>query len=168
MQFCVGLSAVVYAWAAESTNETTSTWLARVTRQSYLGIKASLPSDMALWRARQVEATEKAQQRINALPQVLSFLPAALLQPIMHIAVMWEESTLNRPIMREPIVQILTVFGIVFLGWKTRRLEPFMRKWFLHRPVILGGGAKREWANCVTMLTSVVSGTSATSLTTIH
>ena len=47
--------------------------------------------------------------------------------------------------------------AMVFLGWKVARWEPWMRRWWLHQPVLFSGGVRREWANCVTLFTSVVS-----------
>jgi rhomboid-like protein len=55
---------------------------------------------------------------------------------------------------------LVGAMGVVFLAWRIPRLEPVMRKWFLHRPVVLGGRI-REWQNSVTLFTSVVSLSSA-------
>lgn len=51
---------------------------------------------------------------------------------------------------------LVGIMGVVFLAWRIPRLEPLMRKWFLHRPVVLGGRIS-QWQNSVTLFTSVVS-----------
>ena len=93
---------------------------------------------------------------VNTLPSTLSFLPRALLVPILRIYVVLTEWQLNTPPSQLVPMEIAGGMGLIFLAWKVRRWEPFMRKWFLHRPVILGGGPKKEWANTVTLFTSIV------------
>lgn len=94
---------------------------------------------------------------VNQLPKTLSFLPKVLLVPIIRIYVTAKEYVLNTPPVKVVPMQVAGGMGLVFLAWRVGRWEPFMRKWFLHRPVLFSGGVRREWANCVTLFTSVVS-----------
>lgn len=100
---------------------------------------------------------QKAQNTVNQIPRTLAFLPKALLVPILRIYVTAKEYVLNTPPAQVIPMQVVGGMGVIFLAWRVGRWEPFMRKWFLHRPVIFAGGARREWANCVTMFTSIVS-----------
>lgn len=77
--------------------------------------------------------------------------------PIMRLYVVGQEYFLNTPPAHLAPVGLIGVMGTVFLAWKVKRWEPFMRKWWLHRPVILGSGAVRQWQNSVTLFTSTVS-----------
>jgi hypothetical protein len=77
--------------------------------------------------------------------------------PIMRLYVVGQEYFLNTPPAHLAPVGLIGVMGTVFLAWKVKRWEPFMRKWWLHRPVILGSGAARQWQNSVTLFTSTVS-----------
>jgi len=77
--------------------------------------------------------------------------------PIMRLYVVAQEYFLNTPPAHLAPVGLIGVMGTVFLAWKVKRWEPFMRKWWLHRPVILGSGAVRQWQNSVTLFTSTVS-----------
>jgi len=79
--------------------------------------------------------------------------------PIMRLYVVGQEYFLNTPPAHLAPVGLIGVMGTVFLAWKVKRWEPFMRKWWLHRPVILGSGAVRQWQNSVTLFTSTVSTT---------
>jgi len=77
----------------------------------------------------------------------------------MRLYVVGQEYFLNTPPAHLAPVGLIGVMGTVFLAWKVKRWEPFMRKWWLHRPVILGSGAVRQWQNSVTLFTSTVSTT---------
>lgn len=99
---------------------------------------------------------QAAQQTANSIPTTLSFLPQILVVPILRIYVTTQEYILNTPPAEIAPLEIVSYMGVVFLAWKMRRLEPFMRKWFLHRPVSLGG-TRNRFAESVTLLTSVVS-----------
>lgn len=78
-----------------------------------------------------------------------------MIVPILRIYVMTKEYMLNTPPAQLVPLQIVAGMGVVFLGWKIHGLEPWMRRWWLHRPVVLGG-AKQKWAETVTLFTSVV------------
>jgi hypothetical protein len=75
----------------------------------------------------------------------------------MRLYVVGQEYFLNTPPAHLAPVGLIGVMGTVFLAWKIKRWEPFMRKWWLHRPVVLGAGAARQWQNSVTLFTSTVS-----------
>jgi rhomboid-like protein len=92
---------------------------------------------------------------LNQLHKTLGFLPTPVLVPIIRLYISAKEYTLNTPAAQLAPVGLVGIMGIVFLAWKVPRLEPFMRKWWLHRPVVLGGRV-REWQNCVTLFTSIV------------
>lgn len=99
---------------------------------------------------------QEAQATLQSLPARLAFLPRIILTPIIRIYISAREWTLNTPSARLVPMALVGVMSVVFLGWKVARWEPWMRRWWLHRPVVLGGGVGRKWANCVTLLTSVV------------
>lgn len=69
---------------------------------------------------------------------------------------MASEFYLNTPTAQLAPLGLIGMMGGIFMAWKIKRFEPFMRRWFLHRPVIFTTSARREWANCVTMFTSTV------------
>lgn len=76
----------------------------------------------------------------------------------MRMYVFGKEYLLNTPPAQLAPMGLIGVMGTVFLAWRVKRWEPFMRKWWLHRPVILGGGPVKEWQNSVTLFTSTVRG----------
>jgi hypothetical protein len=98
---------------------------------------------------------QQAQATINSMSQSSYWGP--LKTPIMRLYVVGQEYFLNTPPAHLAPVGLIGVMGTVFLAWKVKRWEPFMRKWWLHRPVILGSGAVRQWQNSVTLFTSTVS-----------
>jgi rhomboid-like protein len=103
-----------------------------------------------------LQGAKDAQATLNHLPETLSFLPNVLLVPILRIYITSKEYLLNSHPASTVPVQLAVGMGTVFLAWKVRRWEPFMRKWFLHRPVIFTSSVRAEWTNCVTMFTSTV------------
>ena len=74
----------------------------------------------------------------------------------MRLYVLATEYTLNTPPAQLAPMAIISVMGVVFLGWRVRRLEPWMRKWWLHRPVVLSTRPIKQWAETVTLFTSTV------------
>jgi hypothetical protein len=101
------------------------------------------------------DLVQQAQATINSMNQSSYWGP--LKTPIMRLYVVGQEYFLNTPPAHLAPVGLIGVMGTVFLAWKVKRWEPFMRKWWLHRPVILGSGAVRQWQNSVTLFTSTVS-----------
>lgn len=97
---------------------------------------------------------QQAQATINSMSQSSYWGP--LKTPIMRLYVVGQEYFLNTPPAHLAPVGLIGVMGTVFLAWKVKRWEPFMRKWWLHRPVILGSGAVRQWQNSITLFTSTV------------
>lgn len=178
-----------YLFAASYTNHETTKWAEKLGGGSFWRRGQGAPTDREMARAQQLEEAkvccplpaaqhpcdacgrrkiangQAAQERLNKLPSALSFLPQFLLVPILRTYVIWEEWVLNSPPAQVAPTTLIAGMGGVFLLWRIRRLEPWMRKWWLHRPVVFGGPG-REWQNCVTLLTSVVS-TRSTSPTTV-
>lgn len=98
---------------------------------------------------------QRAQQTVNDMGKSSFWGP--LKTPLMRIYVVGQEYMLNTPPAQLAPMALVGLMGTVFLAWRVKRWEPFMRKWWLHRPVILGGGAVKEWQNSVTLFTSTVS-----------
>ena len=46
--------------------------------------------------------------------------------------------------------------AVITLLWKDRRREAFMKKWFLHKPVVFSAKASRQWQESFTLFTSTV------------
>lgn len=115
-----------------------------------------------IWRAKLETEVKRAQNMVNTLPKVLDFLPQIILVPVLRTYIMFEEWRINSaPAFVAPAV-LISGMATVFLAFQVRSAIPFMRKWFMHRPVVFAGG---EWRNCVTMFTSTVSAASFAELT---
>ncbi|RXK36554.1 hypothetical protein M231_06164 [Tremella mesenterica] len=155
--FCLGLGGGAYVIAAQWTNHDTSKWMERFGAGRTWRWGQAAPSDRELLQAQRVQAAQEGQATVNTLRTRLSFLPQFILVPILRIYVITKNYALNSPPSQVTQLGLISVMGTVFLAWKIRRLEPFMKRWFTHRPVVLGGGVKREWANTVTLFTSVIS-----------
>ena len=100
--------------------------------------------------------SQEAQSVLKSLPETLSFLPQVITVPILRLYVLAKEYQLNTPAAQLAPMGIIAGMGLVFLGWRVKRLEPWMRKWWLHSPVVFGG-ARQKWAESVTLFTSTVS-----------
>ncbi|OCF30911.1 rhomboid-like protein [Kwoniella heveanensis BCC8398] len=154
--FCTLLGGGGYTLLALYTNYDTSKWSEKLGGGSWWRRGQSGPSDREIARAKQLEGARQAQKTLNNLPSSLSFLPNVILIPILRIYVLASEFYLNTPSAQLAPLTLIGGMGTVFLMWKVRRLEPFMKRWWLHRPVVFGS-ARDEWRNCVTMFTSVLS-----------
>ncbi|WVQ83707.1 hypothetical protein IAT38_005851 [Cryptococcus sp. DSM 104549] len=155
--FCTVFGVGGYAFAASYTNYDTQKWSEKLGGGSWWRRNTDQPSDKEMVRAKQLEGAKAAQKRLNELPTTLSFLPTMLLVPILRLYVVTTEFYLNAPAAQSTPLGLIGVMGTVFLAWKIRRIEPFMRKWWLHRPVLFTSSKRKEWANCVTLFTSTLS-----------
>ncbi|RSH91515.1 hypothetical protein EHS25_009814 [Saitozyma podzolica] len=86
-----------YTLAAWYTNEDTARWVERLGGGSFWRRGQSQPSDKEIARAKQLEAARQAQESLNKLPQTLSFLPRAILVPVLRIYVSAKEYAINTP-----------------------------------------------------------------------
>ncbi|WVR09662.1 hypothetical protein IAU60_006737 [Kwoniella sp. DSM 27419] len=154
--FCIALGGGGYALAAQYTNADTQRWSEKLGGGSWWRRGQSGPSEREISRAKQLEGAKQAQKTLNELPATLSFLPNIILIPILRSYVLVSEFQLNSPPAQLAPLSLIAGMGSIFLLWKVRRLEPFMRRWWLHRPVVFGR-AKDEWKNCITMFTSTLS-----------
>lgn len=154
-QFCVALGGGGYFLAAAYTEADTQRWSQKLGRGSLWRSSLTQPTDREIARAKQMEGAAKAQKIVNNMSKELSWIPRPLLTPIMRSYVLYQEWKLNSPPAQTVQAGLIGAFVVVFLGWKMRRLEPFMRKWWLHRPVVFGGKLK-EWQQSITLFTSTV------------
>ncbi|WRT69961.1 uncharacterized protein IL334_006952 [Kwoniella shivajii] len=154
--FCGLLGGGGYALLALYTNQDTQKWADKLGGSSWWRKGQSQPSDREIQRAKQLEGARTAQKTLNTLPKTLSFLPNFLLIPVLRTYVMASEFYLNTPSAQLAPMGLIFFMSNVFVWWKLRRLEPSMRKWWLHRPIVFGR-ARDEWRNCVTMFTSTLS-----------
>lgn len=115
------------------------------------------PTDRDLARAKQMQRVKVAREHLSTLSGKLGWLPGWAEEFIVRSYVMFSEWRIESPPAEVVPMAIVAGMGVIFLMWQSPRLQPFMRKWFLHRPVLLGARPKKEWANCVTLITSVVS-----------
>ncbi|CAD6581028.1 MAG: hypothetical protein TREMPRED_002910 [Tremellales sp. Tagirdzhanova-0007] len=157
LSFSVIFGGSCYIAAARYTNEDTARWAERLGSGRWWRRGQEQPTDREIARAKQIVATKDAQTTLNTLPARLSFLPRVLATPILRIYVSFREWTLNTPSARLAPMILVAGMAVVFAGWKVKRFEPWMKTWWLHRPVLLGGSAISEWANPVTLITSVLS-----------
>nr|KIR88572.1 rhomboid-like protein [Cryptococcus tetragattii IND107] len=155
--FCVAFGGGGYTLLALYTNYDTQKWSEKLGGGSWWRRNVDQPSDREMIRAKQLEGAKNAQKLLNELPGTLSFLPNLILIPILRTYVMASEFYLNTPTAQLAPLGLIGMMGGIFMAWKIKRFEPFMRRWFLHRPVIFTTSARREWANCVTMFTSTIS-----------
>ena len=180
-QFCLALGGGGYVFAAWYTNKDTEYWSARLGAGKWWARgRGSQPSDREMVRAKVLDgakvsrarclvdifpveiryrvvysSSQHAQQSANSLAKNLSFLPNALSTPIVRLYVLAEEYVLNTPPAQLAPTLLLPYLGGVFIAWRLRRLEPFMRKWFLHRPVVFSA-PRQKWQETVTLFTSTV------------
>ncbi|KAK1922274.1 hypothetical protein DB88DRAFT_390088 [Papiliotrema laurentii] len=155
--FCLALGGGGYVFAAWYTNKDTEYWSARLGAGKWWARgRGSQPSDREMVRAKVLDGAKHAQQSANSLAKNLSFLPNALSTPIVRLYVLAEEYVLNTPPAQLAPTLLLPYLGGVFIAWRLRRLEPFMRKWFLHRPVVFSA-PRQKWQETVTLFTSTVS-----------
>lgn len=75
------------------------------------------------------------QDTLDRLPSALSFLPESFLTPITRIYISLSESYLHTPSSQLVCLGIISLNGLIFGLWHIRRVEPFMRKYFMHWPV---------------------------------
>ncbi|WVO17103.1 hypothetical protein L204_104792 [Cryptococcus depauperatus] len=155
--FCTAIGGSGYALLALYTNHDTQKWSDKLAGNSWWRRNVDQPSDNEMTRGKRLEGAKKAQKLLNQLPGTLSFIPNIILIPILRTYVLASEFLLNTPAAQLAPLELIAGMGGIFLAWKVRRLEPFMKKWFLHRPVIFTHSTKLAWANCVTLLTSTVS-----------
>ncbi|ODO05509.1 hypothetical protein I350_04560 [Cryptococcus amylolentus CBS 6273] len=155
--FCAAVGGGGYALLAFYTNYDTQVWSDKMGGGSWWRLGVDQPSDREMVRAKQLAGAKKAQKLLNELPATLSFVPNLILVPILRTYVLFSEFYLNSPPAQLAPLALIGGMGTIFLAWKVPRAEKFMRKWFLHRPVIYTASAKREWANCVTLFTSTIS-----------
>ncbi|WWD19890.1 hypothetical protein CI109_104359 [Kwoniella shandongensis] len=155
--FSLALGGGGYALAATYTNLETQKWAEKLGGGSWWRKGREQPSDREMNRAKQLEGAKSAQKTLNTLPTTLSFLPNLLLIPVLRLYVVGSEFYLNTPSAQLAPLGLIGFMGTVFLAWKVKRWEPFMRKWWLHRPVLFTPSRSREWANCVTLFTSTLS-----------
>ncbi|KAK8853462.1 hypothetical protein IAR55_004169 [Kwoniella newhampshirensis] len=146
-----------YVLAAIYTNLETQKWAEKLGGGSWWRKGRDQPSDREINRAKQLEGAKSAQKTLNTLPTTLSFLPNLVLIPILRLYVVSSEFYLNTPSSQLAPLGLIGFMGTVFLAWKVKRWEPWMRKWWLHRPVLFTPSTRREWANCVTLVTSTLS-----------
>ena len=153
-QFCSALGGGGFLLAATYTNYDTAKWVDRLGGGSFWRRGQAQPSDREIARAKQLDEAKVAQETLNKLTSALSFLPKILFVPVVRTYIIYEEWKLNTPAAQYAPMELILGMGGVFLLWKVRRLEPWMRKWWLHRPMVFGG--RSEWQNSVTLFTSVV------------
>lgn len=114
----------------------------------------SSPTDADIFRAKKSAEVQRAREKLNDLNKALSFLPDTLMVFVYRSYVLFEEWKINsQPAYTAP-AGLIAGMAVVFALFNVRSLNPFMRKWFMHRPVVFSGG---EWRNCLTMFTSTVS-----------
>ncbi|KAL7424497.1 hypothetical protein Q5752_000181 [Cryptotrichosporon argae] len=152
--FSLGLGGAAYFAAAAYTNTETEHWMRKLGAGSVWRMGGQ-PGDREMMRAQRLEAAKDAQDTLNTLPQRLSFLPSAIATPIVRTYILTSEYLLNTPAAQLAPAGLIAGMGAVFLAWRVPRWEPFMRTWFLHRPVVFTRGM--EWRNCVTLFTSTIS-----------
>ncbi|ORY31599.1 hypothetical protein BCR39DRAFT_525865 [Naematelia encephala] len=162
--FFLGVSTVTYIAAAEYTNRDTAYWASRLgsggagawwRRSTGSGVTGYSDREMA--RAKTLESARKAQAHVNALPQILSFLPPSVVQPIMRLYVTSAEFFINRSPAQIVPLGLISGMATVWIMWKIPRYQGFMRRWFLSHPVVYSSTPSKAWANCVGMATSVFS-----------
>lgn len=144
----------------------TAVWAERLGSGKWWRRGQSQPTDREIARAKTLEGARVAQTTVNNIVQALSFLPKAIVTPLVRIYISAQEYALNTSPAQVAPMGLIGVMGVVFLGWRIRALEPWMRKWWLHRPVLLNGTRRGEWANCLTLFTSTVSARIVVDLTT--
>ncbi|WOO78596.1 Presenilins-associated rhomboid-like protein, mitochondrial [Vanrija pseudolonga] len=154
--FCIGLGGVAYAYASLYTNADTAQWMQALGSGSVWRMGRE-PTDRDLARAKQMQRVKVAREHLSTLSGRLGWLPSWAEEFIVRSYVMFSEWRIESPPAEVVPMAIVAGMGVIFLMWQSPRLQPFMRKWFLHRPVLLGARPKKEWANCVTLITSVVS-----------
>ena len=86
----------------------------------------------------------------------LRFLPQGISTFLLRSWAMVAGWELNTPPARLVPMELIAGMGVIALAWRSPRLEPFMRKWFLHRPVVFSSRALRQWQASVTLFTSTV------------
>lgn len=136
-------------------NRDTSVWLNRMGSGSAWRLGRD-PSDRDLMNAARMHRVKRAQETLNTLPKVLSWLPDVLLVPVLRMYVVYEEWKINAPPAHVAPAILIAGMGAIFLAWQVPSAQGFMKRWFLHNSVTLGG-PRAEWRNCVTMFTSTLS-----------
>lgn len=75
------------------------------------------------------------QDNLDRLPETLSFLPDSLFTPISRIYISLAETYLHTPSSQLTCMSIIAINGAIFLAFQIPRLQPFMRRNFMHWPV---------------------------------
>lgn len=153
-QFTVGFSYIAYISAETWTNMDAEEWMERLSGGT-LGRLSRQPSDEQMVRAKRVAEAKQAQETLKTLPSVLSFLPNFILVPVLRTYIMYKESQINSPSANRAQMELIAVFGTIFLCWKLRAFQPLMAKWFVHNPI--AWTKRQDWKNSFTMLPSSVS-----------
>ncbi|KAK4687659.1 hypothetical protein P7C73_g2468, partial [Tremellales sp. Uapishka_1] len=156
--FCLVLGGGGYLSAAAYTNADTANWAEKLGSGSWWRKGKEQPAEREIMKAKSIEKARKLQATLNGLQANLTFLPELIRTPILRTYIMVSEYTLNTPASQQVPLAIISVMGTVFLAWKVPRWEPFMRRWFLHHPVVFGARSQaRRWGDTVTLFTSVIS-----------
>ncbi|ORX40474.1 hypothetical protein BD324DRAFT_647404 [Kockovaella imperatae] len=156
--FCLVLGGGAYAGAAIYTNAETDTWARRLGDGAWWRRGTSgRASDSEIFRAKRLDQAKEAQQTINTITSNITFLPKFLQTIILRTSVMILEGELNTPPATLVPLEIIGTMAFITLAWRGRRTEGFMRRWFLHRPVVFSTSAKKKWQESITLFTSILS-----------
>lgn len=78
---------------------------------------------------------QRLQDTLDRLPSALAFLPEGIKTPLTRIYISASESYLVTPPAQLVCLSIIGLNACVFLAWKIPRLEPTMRRFWMHWPV---------------------------------